>query len=184
MRIKNNKGQHFLEFAMLLIVVAAALAAMKIYFGRGVQARYRAATDIFGGEQYAKGVTRETNLDAPGVIIDQTIPGGLPEEQQCANIRAHVALLEKENNGEDIVDSKGETVRIEGLFEQADKLEAQASDIRQTISGLSGQNVTQTRLLEDAARALDEQAVKKREKARSNQEYINKLRSDYAKCFS
>jgi Flp pilus assembly pilin Flp len=56
--MKRNKSQTFLEYAVLIGVVAAALVAMRVYMVRVVQEKYRQSADVFGeGEQYQKGVT-------------------------------------------------------------------------------------------------------------------------------
>ncbi|MDD4953399.1 MAG: hypothetical protein PHG40_00645 [Candidatus Omnitrophica bacterium] len=59
MRKKPGKAQGFLEYAVFIMVIAAALFAMRIYFARAIQEKYRQAGDVFGeGEQYQPGVTQ------------------------------------------------------------------------------------------------------------------------------
>ncbi len=59
MKKRGNKAQSFFEYAVLIIVTAAALLAMRVYMLRIVQERYRQSADVFGeGEQYDKVATR------------------------------------------------------------------------------------------------------------------------------
>jgi len=56
--MKKNKAQSTLEYAVLIIVIAAALLAMQAYFKRGIQGRARSSADeISGGLMYAPGET-------------------------------------------------------------------------------------------------------------------------------
>jgi Flp pilus assembly pilin Flp len=56
---KNNRAQMYLEYAVLIALAAAALIAMRLFFGRAVQAKYREAADVFGqGEQYEMNKTQ------------------------------------------------------------------------------------------------------------------------------
>lgn len=58
MQRKNKQAQSFLEYAILIIIVVAALLAMRIYMLRAVQEKYRQNGDVFGeGEQYESEVT-------------------------------------------------------------------------------------------------------------------------------
>lgn len=55
---RKNEAQSFIEYTILIAIVAIALVAMKLYFGRAVQEKYRQSADVFGeGEQYAPGLT-------------------------------------------------------------------------------------------------------------------------------
>lgn len=48
-----------MEYAVFIVVLAAALMAIRIYFLRAVQEKYRQSADVFGGgDQYERGVTR------------------------------------------------------------------------------------------------------------------------------
>jgi len=47
----NRKGQTILEYTVIFIIILGALIAMKDYIKRGIQGRWRTATDDFG-EQY------------------------------------------------------------------------------------------------------------------------------------
>jgi len=59
MRSRHERGQHVLEYAVLVAVVAAALVVMQRYVKGALQARWKASADVFGyGQQYEPGVTR------------------------------------------------------------------------------------------------------------------------------
>jgi len=53
--LKKN-GQSTLEYAVLIVVIIAALIAMQVYLKRGVQGRMRESTDQIG-EQFSPGYT-------------------------------------------------------------------------------------------------------------------------------
>lgn len=50
LRIKGNKGQSALEYAILIAVVVAALLAMQIYIKRGAMGRLKSASDDIGSQ--------------------------------------------------------------------------------------------------------------------------------------
>jgi biopolymer transport protein ExbB/TolQ len=59
---RGNNAQSFIEYAVLIGVLAGVIIAMKIYITRIMQERVRQAADVFGqGRQYEKGVTEATD---------------------------------------------------------------------------------------------------------------------------
>ena len=53
-RIFNNKkAQSTLEYAILIIIIIAALLSLQVYVKRGIQGRLKSATDDVG-EQYTQ----------------------------------------------------------------------------------------------------------------------------------
>jgi len=49
----NKKSQTILGYAVLIVVVVAAIIAMSVYMKRRVQGSYKRSADVFGqGEQY------------------------------------------------------------------------------------------------------------------------------------
>jgi hypothetical protein len=56
LRKLTRKGQSTLEYAVLIVVIIAALIAMQVYLKRGVQGRMRESTDQIG-DQYSPGYT-------------------------------------------------------------------------------------------------------------------------------
>ncbi len=51
---KNRKGQSTLEYAILIIIIIAALLSLQTYVKRGVQGRLKSATDDVG-DQFSGG---------------------------------------------------------------------------------------------------------------------------------
>ena len=49
--MRNRKGQTILEYTVIFIIILGVLIAMKDYIKRGVQGRWKSATDSFG-DQY------------------------------------------------------------------------------------------------------------------------------------
>ena len=47
----NHKGQTILEYTVIFIIILGVMIAMKDYIKRGIQGRWKSATDDFG-EQY------------------------------------------------------------------------------------------------------------------------------------
>lgn len=54
--IQNTRGQSTLEYAILIVIVAAALISIQTFVNRGLQGRMRQATDDIG-DQYSGGNT-------------------------------------------------------------------------------------------------------------------------------
>jgi len=52
----SKRGQSTLEYAVLIVVIIAALVAMQVYLKRGVQGRMRESADQIG-EQFSPGYT-------------------------------------------------------------------------------------------------------------------------------
>lgn len=48
LNIRNRKGQSTLEYAILIIIIIAALLSLQTYIKRGVQGRLKSATDDIG----------------------------------------------------------------------------------------------------------------------------------------
>jgi len=56
---KKKKGQTTLEYAILVIIIIAALISIQTYIKRGIQGRLRSAADDIG-DQYSPGNTNVT----------------------------------------------------------------------------------------------------------------------------
>jgi Flp pilus assembly pilin Flp len=57
----SRRGQSTLEYAVLIVVIIAALVAMQVYLKRGVQGRMRESTDQIG-EQFSPGYTTSNRV--------------------------------------------------------------------------------------------------------------------------
>lgn len=53
----GRKGQSTLEYAVLIVVIIAALIAMQVYLKRGIQGKMRESADTIG-EQFSPGITQ------------------------------------------------------------------------------------------------------------------------------
>ncbi len=56
MRKFSKRGQSTLEYAVLIVVIIAALIAMQVYLKRGIQGRMRESSDQIG-DQFSPGYT-------------------------------------------------------------------------------------------------------------------------------
>ena len=54
--LRNRRGQSILEYAILMVIVIAALLSLQTYIKRGIQGRLKQATDDIG-EQYGTNTT-------------------------------------------------------------------------------------------------------------------------------
>src|ERR1041385_7121717 len=57
--LNKRKGQSTLEYAVLIVIIIAALLAMNQYIKRGLQGRLKSSTDDIG-EQFSPGNTNVT----------------------------------------------------------------------------------------------------------------------------
>jgi len=56
---KNKQAQTFLAYVVIVAILVAALVAMRSYFQRSIQEKFRQAGDVIGGgDQYEPGVTQ------------------------------------------------------------------------------------------------------------------------------
>ncbi len=60
---KQKKGQSTLEYAVLVVVIVAALLAIKIYMGRGVQGKLRESVDQIGEQYSAEDTTYKVSTE-------------------------------------------------------------------------------------------------------------------------
>jgi len=170
MKKRRVKSQTFLEYAILIAIVAGMLVAMRVYMTRAVQEKYRQSADVYGeGEQYAKGITQATNLDNPGTTIPELDPA---KPQTCQEAKASVSNLESEikdlkSQADSMLQSAAETEKsLPMLQQQADALTAQA-----------GQNDAWGRDERKTAADLTAQADDK-------QKQVDDYKKNYVSCFS
>ena len=172
MKRKKAKAQTFLEYAVLIAIFAAAIVAMKIYFTRALQEKYRESADVFGrGEQYAKGITVESEVNSANVNSPTDPPGPGPSGDPCPSATASVDALKSQ---------------IDSLTSQAADLEKAAGDINGIIPNLKAQHAT----LIASAEAKEKEAANKRAQAQSMRDTAASKeaeaandRSSYPDCF-
>jgi len=66
----KKKGQSTLEYAVLIVIIIAALLAMNQYIKRGLQGRLKSATDDIG-DQFSPGNTNYTKTTTTGATEAQ-----------------------------------------------------------------------------------------------------------------
>ena len=70
--MRNRKGQTILEFTVIVIIILGVLIAMKDYIKRGVQGRWKSATDDFG-DQYDPQSVNSNIMYATQVNSESTV---------------------------------------------------------------------------------------------------------------
>ncbi len=69
--LKKN-GQSTLEYAVLIVVIIAALVAMQVYLKRGIQGRVRESADQIGS-QFSPGITTSNMTTTTGGTTTETL---------------------------------------------------------------------------------------------------------------
>lgn len=96
LRITNKKGQSTLEYAILIVIIIAALITLQTYIKRGIGGRLKSATDDIGdgftaapGANYYKIVTTVSNLHDTTVqtgTVSKLQTGGQMSTKTYSNI--------------------------------------------------------------------------------------------------
>lgn len=73
---KRKKGQSTLEYAILIVIIIAALLSIQVYIKRGVQGRFKSATDDIG-DQYSPGYTVESVTTTANTTSTDTFSAGV-----------------------------------------------------------------------------------------------------------
>jgi len=63
--MRTRKGQMFLEYSVLVAILAAALLGMQIYLKRSVQGKYRQISDDLGPQYSPKSAAAVMNVNTP-----------------------------------------------------------------------------------------------------------------------
>jgi len=71
LRMLRKRGQSTLEYAVLIVVIIAALIAMQVYLKRGLQGRLRESSDQIG-EQFSPGYTVSNRVTTSGSTVTET----------------------------------------------------------------------------------------------------------------
>ena len=64
--LRSVRGQHLLEYAALIVVIIAALLAMRIYLKRGMSGQWRQAADSLGEQYDPRHTTSDMNVVVSG----------------------------------------------------------------------------------------------------------------------
>lgn len=170
-------------YAVLIALVAAALIAMRTYFVRSLQEKYRQSADVIGeGEQYAPGKTVVTNLDAAGADNPE-VPFDV---EICQNIQARAGLLDYQIYDEDYsyTDYAKNFHKVIGLPGLIADYEATAVGLLSQAAILQEQGkLEQAQPMIEAAAVLREQESVAEEKIAVRQEEISDLKEKNPECF-
>jgi len=71
----HKKGQGTLEYAVIIAVIVAALLTMQIYIKRGLQGRFRQASDDIG-DQFSPGITTGGYTTVINAQSNEQVTGG------------------------------------------------------------------------------------------------------------
>jgi uncharacterized protein (UPF0333 family) len=71
----NKRAQSTLEYSVIIAVIVAALIAMQAYVKRGLQGRFKQASDDIG-EQFSVSSTDSTTTTTTSVSSRETVSGG------------------------------------------------------------------------------------------------------------
>ncbi|MBF0479876.1 MAG: hypothetical protein HQL26_10375 [Candidatus Omnitrophica bacterium] len=75
MNFKRGKGQSTLEYAILIIIIAAALLSMQAYIKRGISGRMKQSADDIGG-QFSPGNTKVNKVVTKSSTVHETFING------------------------------------------------------------------------------------------------------------
>ncbi len=59
--MRNRRGQTILEYTLIVVIILGVMIAMKDYVKRGIQGRWKSATDDFGDQYDPQSVNSITN---------------------------------------------------------------------------------------------------------------------------
>ncbi len=77
---RRKKGQSTLEYAILIIIVLAALLSIQVYVKRGIQGRFKSAADDIG-EQFSPGNTNVMKISGTRSQSRDTFAAGATKSQ-------------------------------------------------------------------------------------------------------
>lgn len=77
---RREKGQSTLEYAILIIIVLAALLSIQVYIKRGIQGRFKSAADDIG-EQFSPGNTNVIKTTGTRSQTRDTFTAGATKSQ-------------------------------------------------------------------------------------------------------
>ena len=77
---RRRKGQSTLEYAILIIIIMAALLSIQVYIKRGIQGRLKSARDDIG-EQFSPGNTNVFKNTHTFSQSDDSFAGGATKSQ-------------------------------------------------------------------------------------------------------
>lgn len=98
MNIYKKQGQSVLEYAILLIIIMAALMAIGTYFKRGVQGRWKASVDEMG-DQYDPTTSQGNMVHAVSGTSTTTVTATVLDGGQIHTTREDTSDLTETKTG-------------------------------------------------------------------------------------
>lgn len=80
---RSRRGQSTLEYAILIVIVIGALVAIQFYIKRGIQGRFKSATDDIG-DQFSPGNTDYNRVVTTSSSTRDTFEAGVTESKLTA----------------------------------------------------------------------------------------------------
>lgn len=103
----NKKAQSTLEYAVIIAVVVAALIAMQAYMKRGLQGKFKQASDDIG-EQYSPGrTTSNTAITSTVTSTENVTLQGVGEAAQPSTDTTSDQVQNRTHN-ENVANEEGE----------------------------------------------------------------------------
>lgn len=93
----KKKGQSTLEYAVLIVIIIAALLAMNQYIKRGLQGRLKSATDDIG-DQFSPGNTNYTKTTNTGALELQAFGMNAVGVQETRLLNQEVTTMAEGSN--------------------------------------------------------------------------------------
>ena len=85
--MRRNKGQTILEYTVVVIIILGVMVAMKDYVKRGIQGRWKSASDNFGDQydpQYVNSnVMYATQVNSESIVTVENGTDSSSGEQQA-----------------------------------------------------------------------------------------------------
>jgi len=106
MKFLNKRAQSTLEYAILIVIILAALLSIQVYLKRGIQGRFKSSTDDIG-DQFSPGNTNYISRTTTSSKQRQTFSAGestqalLEPETTDTEMTSSILNVEKENWGND-----------------------------------------------------------------------------------
>ena len=99
-RLRKNRAQSTLEYAILIGVIVAGLVGMQVYLKRGYQGKLKDSADSMG-EQFSPGQTTFTNTTSMSTTSTETVKDGatttdIAKQENIKDAKEHLGEASKE----------------------------------------------------------------------------------------
>jgi uncharacterized protein (UPF0333 family) len=83
-KMRSRRGQSTLEYAILIVIVIGALISIQFYLKRGIQGRFKSATDDIGS-QFSPGNTNHNRVVITSSNTQDSFRAGVTRSQLLAD---------------------------------------------------------------------------------------------------